>query len=614
MSIPNPSGAAGVFGTDKEVLLLYTSFDSRKKSSRFHVATSSDGMKFSSSEKVPTIAGPTRGSREEARRCEDLYISRLSGKYLLTYLKKVGRTHTFRIATSIDGLHWTSEGTISGVHEPGAVIPNFEYRGERALLFGATSLHLALSKNLKSWKQVRSPILKPRRGQFDSAAVAFAGTFLTTRGIAVLYIGTDRRGHRGIGAAVLDPNDLTRVRWRTEFALWEAPLEWKSEDVHLVGCVHRKEHSLVYWEVRGKGILVAPVPAAWRDFRVPPLGTSEGLKLKKSDRNPLIAPHPGHRWESQATFNAAAAHDGGAIHLLYRAIGDDGVSVLGYAASRDGIHIDERLPEPAYVPTRAFEGPQQDRKLRVEYVSGGGYGGCEDPRLTRIGNRYYMTYVAFNGWDLPRVALTSIDADDFLNKRWTWAAPVLISPPGVIDKNACILPEKVRGKYVVFHRVFPNIQIDFVDDLDAFDGQTTWLKPHGDAEIRPRPTMWDSRKVGAGAPPLKTRDGWLLIYQAIGNQDASRYKIGAMLLDLKDPTVVLARSKVPIVEPVEPYENEGHKWGVVYPCGAVEKDGELFVYYGGADKVTCVATAPLQPFVDELKRSEKPTLSPIHFA
>jgi hypothetical protein len=112
-------------------------------------------------------------------------------------------------------------------------------------------------------------------------------------------------------------------------------------------------------------------------------------------------------------------------------------------------------------------------------------------------------------------------------------------------------------------------------------------------------------KVGCGPPPLKTKDGWLLIYQAVGACDESRYKIGAMLLDLKDPTKVLARTRSPILEPVAVYENEGFKAGVVYPCGAVIINDRLFVYYGGADTVVCVATAKLNNFLEQLVANHK---------
>jgi len=249
------------------------------------------------------------------------------------------------------------------------------------------------------------------------------------------------------------------------------------------------------------------------------------------------------------------------------------------------------------------------------YVSGGGgMGGCEDPRLTRIGDQIYMTYVAYDGHSHPRVALSSIHIDDFLDRKWNWKKPVLISPPYIVDKNACILPEKINGKYVIFHRIFPNILIDFVDNLD-FDGETRWLEGQFKIPTRALSSDWDNLKVGCGPPPIKTKEGWLLIYQAVSTLDESHYKIGAMLLDLKNPTKVLARTRSPILEPVAPYENEGWKTGVVYPCGAAVINGRLFVYYGGADTVVCVASVKLEPFLEQLAtnhKEPKPESIPAH--
>ena len=213
-------------------------------------------------------------------------------------------------------------------------------------------------------------------------------------------------------------------------------------------------------------------------------------------------------------------------------------------------------------------------------------------------DKVYMTYVAFNYNMHPRLALTSILLEDFLNKRWHWSKPVLISPPGVIDKSGCLLPEKINNKYVFFHRVFPNILVDFVDDLN-FDGKTCFLK--GKYQIKVRKNKWDSRKIGTGAPPLKTKDGWLLIYYGVDNLDASKYHIGAMLLDLKNPTRVLYRTDKPILGPTEDYENCGFKPGIAYPCGAVILNNQLLVYYGGADSVVCVASANLSDFLADLK-------------
>ena len=138
-----------------------------------------------------------------------------------------------------------------------------------------------------------------------------------------------------------------------------------------------------------------------------------------------------------------------------------------------------------------------------------------------------------------------------------------------------------------------------------FDGKTEWLK--GEFKIHPRPNFWDSKKVGIGPPPIKTKYGWLAIYQAVGFDDGV-YKIGAMLLDLKDPTKVLYRSSRAILEPNATYENSGFKPGVVYPCGAVVIDNKLIVYYGASDTFIAAATANLDDFIDGLKFDNSPHL------
>ncbi len=210
-----------------------------------------------------------------------------------------------------------------------------------------------------------------------------------------------------------------------------------------------------------------------------------------------------------------------------------------------------------------------------------------------------MTYVAFSGFEPPRVALTSIAVDDFRAKRWNWDAPRLISRPGIVDKNAVLFPEKIRGKYVFFHRVFPDILIDERDTLDFAPDEYL----NGERAISPRSKAWDSRKVGAGPPPIRTEAGWLLIYHAVDDRNDSTYQIGAMLLDLEEPRRVLHRSGRPILKPEAWYENEGHKRGVVYPCGAAVLGDELFVYYGGADRVVCAARHDLPSFLRQLQRS-----------
>lgn len=297
--------------------------------------------------------------------------------------------------------------------------------------------------------------------------------------------------------------------------------------------------------------------------------------LTRAKENPIIVPTPKNSWEAKATLNPGVVYLDGKVHLMYRAMSADNTSVLGYARSYDGIHIEYRSPKPIYVPREAFE-----QKL----VSGGN-SGCEDPRLTKIGDRVYMLYTAFDGKNPPRIALTWILAKDVVKQKWVWAKPVLISPPDIDDKDACIFPEKIRDKYFIIHRSGYDIDSAFSPTLD-FDGKT-WIEEY--RWISPRVGMWDSKKIGIAAPPVKTEKGWVLFYHGISEEDGF-YRVGALLLDLADPTKVIARSDEPIFEPEVFYEKEGFAPNVVFPCGAVLLGNVFFLYYGGADKVVGVAT------------------------
>ncbi len=323
------------------------------------------------------------------------------------------------------------------------------------------------------------------------------------------------------------------------------------------------------------------------------------VTFEKSPTNPLISPIPEHRWERLQTFNPAVVEIEGTVYFFYRAIGEGDFSKIGYASSKDGLTIDERLPYPIYTyypqSSRMTFG---DRRRRLDYSSGGGtWGGCEDPRVTLIEDRIYMIFVAFNGWDDLRLAMTSISVEDFLAKRFIWSPIQFLSDKQVIDKSGVLFPEKVKGKYVFFHRVFPNILIDYEDSLDFSDGRVL----AGKYCIKIRDDIWDSRKIGAGAPPIRIDEGWLLVYYATDDRDDTQYKIGVMVLDYQNPCKVLYRTDAPAIRPTEWYENEGHKHGIVYPCGAVIKDGKLMVYYGGADSHVNVAYQDMKTLMYQLK-------------
>jgi beta-1,2-mannobiose phosphorylase / 1,2-beta-oligomannan phosphorylase len=324
------------------------------------------------------------------------------------------------------------------------------------------------------------------------------------------------------------------------------------------------------------------------------------LSLDRLDNNPILKPLTRNSWESKAVFNPAVIFADGDLHFIYRAVGDRDISVFGYAKSKNGLKMDFRSKLPIYVSGEPIS-------FTYPYASGPSFGGCEDPRLTKIDDKFYMTYTAFNGWQPPKVALTSIAVDDFLKQRWNWQYPVIISPPGEMHKNWVIFPEKVKGKYAIMHSLSPEILIDYLDDLDFKDGVS--ISSH--YNCKHRKNCWDKQMRGVGSPPLKTKDGWLIFYHAVDSDDPNKYKVGAMLLDLEDPTKIICRSPQPILEPDANYENEGFKAGIVYVCGAAILGGELIIYYGGADTVICGAKTNLNKFLHKLKTHQPAKLSKI---
>ena len=319
----------------------------------------------------------------------------------------------------------------------------------------------------------------------------------------------------------------------------------------------------------------------------------------RSPHNPILAPQ-GDGFESRAVLNAAAIDLDGSTYILYRAMDAANTSTIGLAISKDGMTIDERLPEPIYAPRADFE---------LKRGTPDGNSGCEDPRIVRIGDpsnplgtgTLHMTYTAYDGVRPPAGAISSISVKDFLARRFdAWSAPFILTPDGVDDKDLALLPEKVDGNYLLYHRVNGQICADLLPDLA--DGR----RASRCIEIMaPRRGMWDSEKVGSAAPPIKAGDNWLMIYHGVSRHGT--YRLGAALLGA-DGLTVLARTADPIFEPLEGYEKEGIVPNVVFSCGAVVRGdpsnplgaGTLFLYYGAADKVLGVATASLEHLIDAL--------------
>lgn len=526
---------------------------------------------------------------------EPLTVIQEKKKVILLQRKRGGEIVCF---TSEDGLTFAPSKIKRVNPESSEQFPCLmSIQGTKAAYFGDRNIYFATTKDGKKWESQRKPLV------MSAHPLEVGGVFVRKDGVLLLYF--EKQIKQGVTyysahAAFFDKTNPEIMLWKTTAPLWKHTDIWMGKSASPVGSILLNDKIIMYWHVDKEALYSVVLSGFLYD---PRSIQKKGLLLDKHNDNPIISPQPENGWEAFNTLNPAAVYAGDRVHILYRAQGFDYISTVGYAASADGVTIDTRSEQPIYTPRMDYEN-NVTGKVNPDLMSGGGYGGCEDPRVTLLGDRVYMTYVAFNGWSSIRLALTSLSLTDFLSQRWNWTKPTLISRPGVIDKSGCLLPEKINGKYVFFHRIFPNILIDYVDNLD-FNGTDGWLK--GKYQIKIRPDKWDSRKIGAGAPPIKTKDGWLLIYYGVDDRDASKYHIGAMLLDLQKPEKVLYRTDAPILQPTESYENEGFKPGIAYPCGAVVVKDELMVYYGGADSVVCVATAKLDTFLEELKSSK-----PVH--
>lgn len=293
----------------------------------------------------------------------------------------------------------------------------------------------------------------------------------------------------------------------------------------------------------------------------------------RSKKNPILRATE-RKWESKWVYNTAAFVYRGDIHLLYRAQGEDMVSRLGMARLNSADSIVDRSPEPVFTP---------DPESEYEVL------GVEDPRVTKIGETYYIIYTAASKYpDIIedtihppfdrdwRVRVSLAKTRDFVSfTRYG----VIISH--IDSKDAALFPEKVAGQFLMIHRVIPHTRMAV-----SVDGWRNY-KERGPL-FGPRRRMWDNFRIGTGAQPLASPHGWLLFYHGVDEQKT--YRLGLALLDIHNPSIVLARSSEPLLEPQAAYEKEGLVPDVVFTCGAVETESEYLVYYGGADAVVGVAT------------------------
>lgn len=331
----------------------------------------------------------------------------------------------------------------------------------------------------------------------------------------------------------------------------------------------------------------------------------EGIILKPTDLY----------FENKAVFNPACIEVNGITHMFYRAVNHQDISSIGYCQLINN-KVVKRLKEPILFPEYDYETK-----------------GIEDPRITFLDGTYYLFYTAYDGQNARIAYATSQDlvhfvkhglisptisydkAEDIfreskIKERYRMFEMYYKEKKGknvlLFEKDASLFPQKFNHKFVLLHRILPGIQIisfkNFSDLTENYWRQ--YLTNLGD-HIVIDPLFWyESRNVGGGCPPIKTKFGWLIIYHAVEDTPFGKiYHAAAALLDLKNPLKIIARLKQPLFSPTTSWENKGVVDNVVFPTGAVIKNKRLYIYYGAADSCIGAKSVNLDSLLATIKKS-----------
>ncbi len=344
------------------------------------------------------------------------------------------------------------------------------------------------------------------------------------------------------------------------------------------------------------------------------------MKLTKHKINPVMSPEPKHNWENFCVLNPGVIYDEERqkFVMLYRAAGDDirHKIAFGLAESDDGVNFKRMSDRPIFSPGN--EEPD---------------GGCvEDPRITKMGDLYYITYAShayapgqywlepyIEGVTKPPMYLDDTDIRGeimpfYAKENLTVSCLAVtkdfrtykrfgrITEARVDDRDVVLFPQKTDGKFVLLTR--PKFK-----DVPDIKMPSIWISMREDILEYTTPELlitgkewWETQRIGAGTVPILTEYGWFLLYHGV--DDDGIYRVGALILDKDDPRKVVARTKDFIMEPDLKFETEGIYNGCVFPTGSVVKDGTLFVYYGCGDKYVGLATADFEELLKEVMKEK----------
>src|SRR3989344_1773389 len=347
------------------------------------------------------------------------------------------------------------------------------------------------------------------------------------------------------------------------------------------------------------------------------------LKVNRSE-NPILVPNEKNSWESHAVFNPSVVKINGKYHMLYRAISEPiewqgnymRVSSIGHAVSSDGHEFIDR---------KQFIIPEYDWERY----------GCEDPRIAKVDDKYFIFYTSVST-NPPHpegirvsVAITK-DFSKIIDKH-------LVTPFNA--KAMTLFTEKINGEYVAILTVDTDrppskVAIARFSKIEDLWDRSYWEDWYKNLAIYTLPLQRRSQdQVEVGLNPIKTDKGWVLIYSYIQNYFLQNKVFGveAVLLDLANPMLIIGKSNGHFMVPESYFEKHGAVSNIIFPTGGIQKDDLLKIYYGASDTTVCSATLSIRDLVDQIEKEEKqipiqsvhsalhlvrfdgnPILSPIH--
>ena len=327
-------------------------------------------------------------------------------------------------------------------------------------------------------------------------------------------------------------------------------------------------------------------------------------------------------FERRAVLNPTCFKKGDYVHMFYRAVRKNKVSCIGYCRLKGPLKVVERSKHPILLPEFNY-----DKK------------GLEDPRITFIDGTYYLFYTVYDGKNVRVAYAISKDLKNF--KKQSIITPDITYDEAenlfrhsriehgklkdqyfffesyykdrvakdvlLWEKDIILFPEKIRGKYALLHRVLPEIQLIYFKDFKdlTLHYWKEYLKHLSKYIVIDSKFGYESRNVGGGATPIKTKKGWLLIYHAVEDTDNGRiYRASAALLDRKNPLKQIGRLKEPLFSPEEKWEKKGSVDNVVFPTGTAIFGKRLYIYYGAADRRIAAASVNLNELLSELLKNK----------